>query len=149
MQDWQPRLGPCFMFPLLCCTSFDSLSDSWPQRIHWKRAAFLTPSTRRRRPQTGLLSKTYFRNPFVFCHRFPTSLKITVDVTLVGGLPTGPVIRITAPRDTGFDLLTCYIRDLLTLGSFNQFANALGPIIPVRTSAGIVHRQITVGAVRL
>ena len=74
------------------------------------------------------------------------------DVTLsdlVDGFPTGPVIRISALWDTGSDLLTCYTRDLRILDPFNNFPHALGQIHPVRTSAGIVSRQVAVGGIRL
>lgn len=74
------------------------------------------------------------------------------DITfseLVGGLPTGPVMRITALYDTGSDLLTCYTRDLRQLDPLNHFPQALGQFIPVLTAAGVVYRQVARGAARL
>lgn len=35
------------------------------------------------------------------------------------------------------------------LDPFNDFPHAVGPIIPVRTSAGIIYRQVLIGAARL
>lgn len=42
--------------------------------------------------------------------------------------------------------MTCYTRDLHIL---DPFPHALGRILPICTAAGIVHRQVAVGAIRL
>ena len=66
-------------------------------------------------------------SPAPLSDSFLRNLQMMFDFTFSGGLPTGPVMRITALYDAGSDMLTCYIRDLRHLDPSHRLLALLSP----------------------
>lgn len=110
-EDWQPRLGHFFKFPVV---SGAQVSATWVIRGSDEYVGYTKPSVRRIPGGRWSCSSAVgsLGSPALLSDSFLRNLQMMFDVTFSGGLPTGPVIRITALYDAGSDMLTCYIRDL-------------------------------------